>query len=88
MSVLKRSSSSAHFAPGSVTYARNCWFRGHLVPHLVVRDPEGAVTVLILASEQVSDKVSFNEDGYRGVIVPAGQAASPCCRAMRCVWRR
>lgn len=69
--VLKRSNSSAHFAPGSVTYARSCWFRGHLVPHLVVRDPEGTVTVLILASEHVSKEVRFNEEGYHGVIVPA-----------------
>lgn len=69
--VLQRSNSSAHFVPGSVTYARNCWFRGHLVPHLVVRDQQGMVTVLILAAEHVSGKVHFNEGGYRGVIVPA-----------------
>ena len=69
--VLERSNSSAHFVPGSVTYARNCWFRGHLVPHLVVGDPEGAVTVLILASERVSGKVRFEEEGYHGVIMPA-----------------
>ena len=73
--VLKRSGVSAHFAPGSVTYAQNCWFRGHLVPHLVVRDARGAVTVLLLAAEQVSAKASFDEDGYRGVILPVGKGS-------------
>jgi hypothetical protein len=69
--VLERSSVSAQFTTGSVTYARNCWFRGHLVPHLVVQDPLGAVTVLILSAENVAGKVSFDEDGMRGVIMPA-----------------
>jgi Protein of unknown function (DUF3379) len=73
--VLKRSAVNAHFAPGSVTYARNCWFRGHLVPHLVVRDVHGAVTVLILAAEQVSAKSKFVEGNYQGVILPAAKGS-------------
>ncbi len=73
--VLKRSAVSAHLAPGSVTYARNCWFRGHLVPHLVVRDAQGAVTVLVLAAERVSGKVSLDEGGYQGVILPAAKGS-------------
>lgn len=73
--VLTRSAVNAHFEPGSVTYARNCWFRGHLVPHLVVRDAQGAVTVLILTAEQVSGKVSLDEGGYQGVILPAGKGS-------------
>jgi hypothetical protein len=73
--VLQRSRVSAHFAPRSVTYARNCWFRGHLVPHLVVQDEQGSVTVLILDTEKVSGKTSFNEHGMRGVILPAGHGS-------------
>jgi uncharacterized protein DUF3379 len=69
--VLKRSAVSANFAPGSVIYARNCWFRGHLVPHLVVRDASGPVTVLILRAEHVPGKVTLEEDGYNGLILPA-----------------
>jgi hypothetical protein len=69
--VLKRSAVNANFAPGTVTYARNCWFRGHLVPHLVVHDASGPVTVLILPSEHVSRKVALEEDGFNGLILPA-----------------
>ena len=73
--VLQRSAVSADLASGGVTYARNCWFRGHLVPHLVVRDAHGSVTVLILAAEHVSGKVSLDEGGYQGVILPAGKGS-------------
>ncbi|HZF26133.1 MAG TPA: DUF3379 family protein [Steroidobacteraceae bacterium] len=72
--VLERPKVSAQFAD-SVSYARTCWFRGHLVPHLVVRDEHGAVTVLILGDEQVSGKVSFSEHGMRGVILPAAHGS-------------
>ena len=81
--VLKRSNSSAHFVPGSVTYAQNCWFRGHLVPHLVVRDPEGAVTVLILASERVS-----RQGALRGGGLPRRDCASTARQPRRAVARR
>jgi Protein of unknown function (DUF3379) len=73
--VLRRSQVSAHFPPGSVTYARSCWFRGHLVPHLVVHDAEGSVTVLILDAEKVSGKSTFDEQGMRGVILPAAHGS-------------
>lgn len=73
--VLRRSQVSAHFPPGSVTYARNCRFRGHLVPHLVVHDGEGSVTVLILEAEKVSAKTTFDEQGMRGVILPAAHGS-------------
>src|SRR5262249_46624787 len=73
--VLQRSHVSANFAPDSITYARNCLFRGHLVPHLVVHDREGTVTVLILDAEKVSGKSSFDEQGMRGVILPAGHGS-------------
>jgi hypothetical protein len=54
-----------------ITYARTCLFRGHLVPHLVVRTPRGPITVLILPQEKVKAWTSFHEDGMSGVITPA-----------------
>jgi hypothetical protein len=58
-----------------VTYANSCWFRGHFVPHLVVRTPQGPVTVLVLPSEPVGSPESFSEGDYRGVLVPAQQGS-------------
>ncbi len=53
-----------------VSYARSCLFRGHQVPHLVVQTDMGPVTVMVLVHESVSKPVSFDEEGYRGMIVP------------------
>lgn len=55
-----------------VVYASACPFRGHRVPHLVVQTAEGPVTVLLLAHETVRERREFAEDGYRGVLLPAG----------------
>jgi hypothetical protein len=58
-----------------VVYASACPFRGHRVPHLVVQTADGPVTVMILAHEKVSGREEFSEDGYRGVLVPAGEGS-------------
>lgn len=55
-----------------VSYARSCPFRGHVVPHLVVRTAQGPVTVLVLASEPIRRPIRVREDGFRGSLVPAG----------------
>ena len=55
---------------GVVSYAQSCLFRGHRVPHLVVQSAAGPVTVMVLVHESVHKAVQFDEDGYRGVIVP------------------
>lgn len=57
---------------GTVSYARSCEFRGHMVPHLVVRTDRGPVTVMVLRNERPSRPVHFDEQGYSGSIVPAG----------------
>ncbi len=57
-------------AAGMVSYANSCMFRGHLVPHLVVQTAGGPITVMVLARESVRRSVHFDEQGYRGVIVP------------------
>jgi hypothetical protein len=55
---------------GLVSYAASCAFRGHHVPHLVIQTQSGPVTVMVLAHESVQKPVRFDEQGYRGVIVP------------------
>ena len=55
---------------GMVSYANSCLFRGHRVPHLVLQTEAGPVTVMVLVHEHVSKPVQFDEQGYRGVIVP------------------
>lgn len=53
-----------------VSYAAACRFRGHVVPHLVVQTQQGPVAVMVIADETVKSK-RIDEDGYRGVVVPA-----------------
>jgi len=55
---------------GVVSYAASCEFRGHHVPHLVVQDTSGPVTVMVLVHESARSAVNFDEQGYRGVILP------------------
>jgi hypothetical protein len=69
--VLHKSGLILDATPYSVVYANSCWFRGHYVPHLVVRTAHSLVTVLILSHESVAARQSFHEDGLSGVIVPA-----------------
>jgi hypothetical protein len=54
-----------------ITYAHSCWFRGRRVPHLIVQTPQGPVTVVVLPRERVTGTVDFEEDGYRGMLLPA-----------------
>ena len=55
---------------GMVSYANSCRFRGHQVPHLVLQTDAGPVTVMVLVHERSPKPVQFDEQGYRGVIVP------------------
>ena len=55
---------------GIVSYANSCEFRGHQVPHLVIQTEAGPVTVMVLVHERLSKPMQFDEQGYRGVIVP------------------
>jgi anti-sigma factor RsiW len=59
----------------TVSIARYCPFRGTTIPHLVVQTPEGPITVLVLPHEHVKSAQSFNEQGYRGTILPSGRGA-------------
>jgi len=73
--VLRKSGVLLDATPYSVVYANSCWFRGHYVPHLVVRTAHSLVTVLILRNEKVDTRQIFDEDGLSGVIVPAAQGS-------------
>jgi hypothetical protein len=55
---------------GLVSYASSCSFRGHQVPHLVVQTAAGPVTVMVLTHEHVRSSLQFDEQGYRGMIIP------------------
>jgi hypothetical protein len=68
--VLRNSHLSLAAGAGVVSYARSCSFRGHHVPHLVIQTESGPVTVMVLVHEPVPKSVRFDEQGYRGVIVP------------------
>ncbi len=56
---------------GDVTFAARCVFDGRVVPHLVVRTPEGPVTVLMLRHRTVSKPIRIDEQGYKAVVLPA-----------------
>ena len=55
-----------------VVYAQPCTFRGRVTPHLVVQTANGPMTVMLLAHQKVSQRQEFSENGYRGVLLPAG----------------
>jgi hypothetical protein len=69
--VLRKSGLLLQSEPYQIMYARSCWFRGHYVPHLVVRTAQGLATVLILRDESVRRREAFHEDGLFGVLEPA-----------------
>ena len=70
LDVLRNSRLRLGTGAGVVSYAASCEFRGHRVPHLVVQTESGPVTVMVLVHEHVPKTVQFDEQGYRGVIVP------------------
>ena len=73
--ILRKSGLVLAATPYSVVYANSCWFRGHYVPHLVVRTAHSLVTVLILRHEKVDARQTFQEDGLTGVILPASSGS-------------
>ncbi len=68
--VLRDSHMRVTDSAGIVSYASSCGFRGHQVPHLVIQTESGPVTVMVLVHEKGTKPVQFEEQGYRGVIVP------------------
>jgi hypothetical protein len=58
-----------------VWYAMSCPFRGHDTPHLIVQTAQGRVTVLVLTRERVRSEQRFDDQGFRGTILPSGSGA-------------
>jgi hypothetical protein len=58
-----------------VVYAMACMFRGHRVPHLVVQTAKGPMTVMLLAHEKLLARQEFSEEGYHGILLPAGSGS-------------
>ncbi|MEX1994083.1 MAG: DUF3379 family protein [Steroidobacteraceae bacterium] len=56
---------------GEVSFAARCVHDGHVVPHLVVRVPEGMVTVLLLRHREVDEPTQVSDQGFEGVVLPA-----------------
>lgn len=56
---------------GDVTFAARCVYQQRVVPHLVVRTPSGAVTVLLLRHREMKEPMRFEEQGFAGVVLPA-----------------
>jgi hypothetical protein len=69
---LRRAGVRLRSGEDKVSVARTCMFHGHLVPHLIVQTAGGPVTVLVLSREKVAASQTFDEQGYRGTIVPSG----------------
>jgi len=57
---------------GDLTYAHVCLFRGERVVHLVAQGEHGPVTILLLPHIHVDKDMPVDEEGFHGVIVPAG----------------
>lgn len=70
--ILERAGLRLRSGPGLVSYAQSCPFHGHTVPHLVVQTPDGPVTVLVLPAEPIRRARPFHEQGYDGLLEPAG----------------
>jgi Protein of unknown function (DUF3379) len=58
-----------------LTYAHVCLFHGERVAHLVVQGDHGPVTIMLLRHTHVDKTVPVDEDGFHGVIIPAGKGS-------------
>lgn len=57
---------------GEIVYAQTCVFRGRQVPHLVVRTPQGLVSVLILPDEHLRWSTALAERGLAAQLIVSG----------------
>jgi len=73
--VMQRAGAGMQGGLQDVAYAQVCLFRGERVAHLVVHGPNGPVTVMLLRHTHVDREMPVDEDGFHGVIVPAGKGS-------------
>ncbi len=74
--VLRQAGARLSVAPPSVSYVKLCPFRGRMVAHFVVQASHGPVTVLLLPDEQISSRVTLDEDGFIGTLLPLDEGGS------------
>jgi len=70
--VMQKAGAGMQGGMDDVTYAQVCLFRGERVAHLVVHGASGPVTIMLLRHTHVDKSVPVDEDGFHGVIIPAG----------------
>jgi hypothetical protein len=73
--VMQKAGAGMQGGMDDVTYAQVCLFRGERVAHLVVHGANGPVTIMLLRHTHVDKSVPVDEDGFHGVIVPAGEGS-------------
>ena len=75
-----------HPGIGEVSLRSAALYEGHVVPHLVVRMPQGPVTVLLLRHRNVGEPVRVSEQGYVGVVLPAPRGSIAIVGTTRMTW--
>lgn len=73
--VMQKAGADMQGGLGDVAYAQVCLFRGERVAHLVVHGPNGPLTIMLLRHTHVDREMPVDEDGFHGVIVPAGKGS-------------
>lgn len=68
--VLRASGVRLKLDDSAIVYAHSCRFRGRQVPHLVLRGPQGPLTVIPLVGETIATGQQFSGSGLRGVLLP------------------
>ena len=56
--------------PGEIIYASNCIIDGELVAHLVVRDKDQELTLVLIPHNQITGAIAIQTGDWHGVIQP------------------
>lgn len=70
--VLRRTGAQLEAPIGTITYIKSCPFREREVTHMVIQGSTGPVTLMLLPHISVASAEPFEEEGYKGTIVPVG----------------
>lgn len=73
--VLRRTGARVDAELGTVSYIKSCPFRNKQVAHIVIEGSTGPVTLLLLPHVSVTVATVFEEDGFKGTIVPVGNGS-------------
>ena len=73
--VLRRTGARVNASLGTVSYVESCPFRNQQVAHIVIEGSTGPVTLLLLPHVAVTEATPFEEEGFKGTIVPVGKGS-------------